>query len=131
MELAVEYLTFWMSGEIEGDVYDDYDLTENTIENNIKNFINNKNYGTGIKLWSFLTILLEPNTDPYYPEIKRYSRKNKQVEFRLKIDYKKFRDGNDKSRLKLLAESVLRSVKLMREMKIKDFDIDRLEADVT
>ena len=93
--------------------------------------IGRKNYGSGLKLWSYLAIILDSKTDPYYPEFKRYSRRKKEAEFRLKINHKQFLNGSPDTYLRLMSESVLRSLNLMAEMKIKDIDLNRLMEDVT
>ena len=124
-------IEFWMSGEIEINVDDSHRTARKIIEKQVNESIGTNHYGEGLKLWSYLAIILDSKTAPYYPEVKRYSRRKKEVEFRLKINHRKFLEGSPETHLRLLSESVLRSLKLMHEMKIKDLDLDRLEADVT
>jgi len=124
-------IKFWMSGEIQSEVDDKFDATWKVIEAELNQCVEGKNYGEGLKEWAFIAIILKPGFDEYYPEIKRYRKKKREVEFRLKIDYKEFLKGNAEANLKLFAQSVLRSFSLMREMNIKNFDLERLTNDVS
>ncbi len=126
----MESIRFWMSGEIQNDVGDCYRVARNTIEAVLNQHVEGKDYGEGLKEWAYIAIILKPGFDEYYLEIKRYRKKKREVEFRLKINYKKFLKGNSKTHLKMVAESVLRSFDLMRQMNIKDCDLERLTNDV-
>lgn len=131
MNPAAPNLRFWMSGEIEGDVYDAYDKAEKTVETEVAQCIQHKDYGGGLRLWAYLAIILDSKTAPYYPEVKRYSQRKKEVEFRLKINHQEFLEGSPETQLKLMAESVLRSLYLMPEIGVKDVDLEQLTEDVT
>ncbi len=124
-------MKFWMSGEVQSDVGDVHRESRKIIETAVNKGISEKSYGSGLKLWAYLAVILDSKTDPYYPEVKKYSKRKKEVEFRLKIDHQKFLKGGPETHLRLLSESVLRSLELMREMRIKDLDLDKLTADVT
>lgn len=125
-------LRFWMSGEIQGDIDDaSYIAARKAVEQAVNAQLGERDYGRGLKLWAYLSIILNPEIDRYYPEVKRYSKRKKEVEFRLKIDHNQFVHGDHKTHLRLLAESVLRSLDLMQEMNIKDLDLDKLTIDVT
>jgi hypothetical protein len=128
----MQYFRFWISGEIQGDVPDfAFINARKTIESVLNKCAEEKNYGEGLKEWAFIAIILKSGFDEYYPEIKKYRPKKKEVEFRLKISFEEFLKGDSKIQLKLFAESVLRSLDLMREMKIKDFDLEKFTKDVT
>ncbi|MFH1932546.1 MAG: Imm44 family immunity protein [Pseudomonadota bacterium] len=131
VKIQMASIRFWMSGKIQSDVGDYYREASNIIEAVLNQYVEGENYGEGLKEWGFIAIILKSGFDEYYPEIKRYRKKKREVEFRLKINYKKFLKGNAETHLKLMAESVLRSFDLMREMNIKDFDLERLTSDVT
>ena len=131
VKMQMASIKFWISGEIQSDVGDCYREAQNTIEAVLNQYVEGKDYGEGLKLWTYIAIILKPGFDEYYPEIKRYRKKKREVEFRLKINYKKFLKGNAETHLKLMAESVLRSFDLMRDMNIKDCDLERLISDVS
>ena len=120
-----------MSGEIQGDIGDFYRTARNSLEAVLKKCIEGKDYGEGVKLWAYIAIILNNETDPYYSEVKRYRKKKKEIEFRLKISHREFLEGCCETHLRLLSQSVLRSLELMKDMRIKDFDLDSLTADVT
>jgi hypothetical protein len=130
MNKLVHNFNFWMSGEIQNDVGDYYRIARNIIEPVLNQCVEGKSYGEGLKEWAYLAIILKPGIDEYYPEIKRYRKKKREVEFRLKIDHAKFLEGDSKMHLKLLSQSVLRSLELMKEMNIKNFDLPQLIVDV-
>jgi len=129
----MESIKLWMSGEIQlkGEIHESYRLSKNIVEEEVNECIKEHNYGDGLKEWAYLSVILGEEIDPHYPEVKRYRKQKKEVEFRLKIDHQEFLQGDSKTHLRLLAQSVLRSLELMKDMHIKDLDLERLTADVT
>jgi hypothetical protein len=124
------HLRFWMSGEIQSDVGYAHQEAWKPIEGHINECVGERDYGEGLKLWAYIAVILNEETDSYYPEIKRYRKREKEVEFRLKINHKEFLEGDSNTHIRLLAQSVLRSLELMKGMHIKDFDLDSLITDV-
>ena len=117
-----------MSGEIEGDVYDEYRVARNEVEELINAAIGASSYGS-LKLWGLIPIILDDN-DPNYPEIKRYRKKIQEFEFRLKIDHATFKAADDLGKRKLIVAALLRSIDEMRRLVPKGIDYARLESDV-
>ena len=66
--------------------------------------------------WAVITIILNEN-GPDYKEIVRRSLKNKELEFRLKIDYYEFMKTDFNGKKKLVLEVLLRSLDLMAKWK--------------
>lgn len=118
----------FMSGEIEGDVYDEYRVARNEVEELINAAIGASSYGS-LKLWGLIPIILDDN-DPNYPEIKRYRKKIQEFEFRLKIDHATFKAADDLGKRKLIVAALLRSIDEMRQLVPKGIDYGRLESDV-
>ena len=68
------------------------------------------------KEWAVITIILNEN-GPDYKEIIRRSLKNKELEFRLKIDYNEFMNSDYNHKKKLVLELLIRSLDLMEKWK--------------
>lgn len=117
-----------MSGEIEGDVYDDYRVARNEVEDAVNAAIRDSGFGA-LKEWGLIPIILDDN-DPNYPEIKRYRKKAQEFEFRLAIDHATFKAADTRGKRKLIMSSILRSIDEMRKLVPKGIDYARLENDV-
>jgi immunity protein 44 of polymorphic toxin system len=59
-----------------------------------------------------------------------HDKRRKVAEYRLKIDYRKFRDGDPRRRQGLICESLLCSIDRCGELKVGDFDGGRFRKDV-
>ena len=122
-------MKLWMSGEIHIDVGDDYRQARAKIEKSINEALNPQNYGEGVQKWNFIAIILPQGWGENYPEVKKYNRKGRSIEFRLKIDFDEFRVSSSIVQEKLICQSLLRSLKLVREMNIENINLDNWEGD--
>ena len=118
-----------MSAEVESDVSQAYMELSNRIEASLNNGLLARGYGAGLVEWSFIGIILNDDTSRYYKEINRYNKKDKTCEFRLKIDYKQFKEGDMKKRTKMLCESLLRSLSLLESKNVPNLDLAALRQD--
>ena len=66
----------------------------------------------------------------WYKERKLFKRKNKSTDFRLRIDYDDFCQGNDENRMKLIIRNIIDSVRVLDSRATKDFDGEVLECDI-
>jgi hypothetical protein len=123
-------MIIWISGEIMDDVGDGEMMARKLIEPAINNCIKDKDYGKGLVKWYYIAIILDSHGPPY-KEITKYYKTKKEVEFRLKIDHEDFLSGNNAKKVWLMSESLLRSIKLMPEIGVKDVGFERLTADVS
>lgn len=123
-------MELWMSGEIQNDVYEEYRLARQSIEHEINNCIGNKVYGKGLKEWAYIAIIRAQDSEDYN-EMAEYSKKKKETEFRLKIDHDSFLNGSPKERLRLLSNSLLRSLKMMPDIGVINVDLIELTKDVS
>lgn len=126
-------MKIWISGEVDADVFEPFRLAINDIEAAINSVIARKEYGRGIKGWTYIAVVMtvqDPPFDNWFPEIKKYHKKNKRVEFRLAIDHQRFKKGRDTTKRKLLFASILRSIALLEELGIEDCATDRLRMDI-
>ena len=117
---------FWMSGEIEGDVYDEYRVARNGVEPAVKEALTGKDFGVGFKQLSIIPVLRE-HDHPDYDEVRRYHKKRRDFEFRLKISHAAFKAADAVGHRRLIMENILRAVEEMKKMRIKDVDCAKLE----
>ncbi len=115
-------MKIWTTGEIQADVYDAYANTSRNVERIFNEHFKEKFYGDGLVKIFYLAIIREVEVEGY-KEVKRYHKKDCDVEFRLKIPHDEFLHVNEKAQLKMETDSVMRAIKLIPELKvIPDFD---------
>ena len=115
-------MELWMSSEQMQECFENMRI-QREIKPRINELIKNCTLGD-YKEWTVITIILNEN-GPDYKEIIRRSLKNKELEFRLKIDYDEFMKSDYNQRKKLVIELLIRSLDLME--KWKDIKIDERE----
>ena len=86
-------------------------------------------YGPGVERWSVITILRHSIPEGW-GEVRKYHRQSHVAEFRLIIDYVEFKAASSEKQVRMLADSILRSVDLFPSLKVEDFDIDRFRRDI-
>lgn len=118
-----------MSGEIDSDVAGAYREVRRMFEDILNGELESNEYGEGLAEWNYLAMILGKNSPPDYQEVKRYDTRGKAAEFRLIIDHDRFKNGTVKARSTLLAESLLRSLALLDEMKVPNADVAGLRRD--
>lgn len=67
---------------------------------------------------------------PEFGEVKKYHKKDRSAEFRLKIDYLTFKSADLVEKKALFKKSLLRAVFLTGDLKIKGLDSKQFLADV-
>lgn len=89
-------------------------------------------YGEGLNLW-FLMFVIVSSKIPGHDATERimYKKKNRSTDMRLNVDYESFKAGSEAERKDLLIRSMLRSVELIGEKKIPNFDFALFKSDVT
>jgi hypothetical protein len=121
-------MVLWISGEIMFDVEETSRLASNEIESYVNDNIKSINYGNELEKWAYIAIM-RPTGDKYYPEFTKYHKRRKVAEFRLKIDYERFKAAGPMEHRQLICQSLLRSIKMFPDIGVKDFDYKRLEED--
>ena len=107
-------MLLWMSAEQMHECEANIDII-NEIKPRINELIKDCTLGD-YKEWAVITIILNEN-GPDYKEIVRRSLKNKELEFRLKIDYYEFMNSDYNHKKKLVLELLMRSLDLMEKWK--------------
>ena len=119
----------WMSGEIEGDVYDDYRVARSELEAAMNAAFESSNYGDGLKKLALIPIIRETD-HPTYCEVNKYWKKDRSFESRLKIPHAEFKAASDVEKRKLIVDHILRSIEELRRRRIPGIDCAKLESDV-
>ncbi len=107
-------MLLWMSAEQMHECFENMQI-QREIKPKINELIKNCTLGD-YKEWAVITIILNEN-GPDYKEIIRRSLKNKELEFRLKIDYNEFMNSDYNHKKKLVLELLIRSLDLMEKWK--------------
>ena len=107
-------MELWMSSEQMHECFENMQI-QREIKPKINELIKNCTLGD-YKEWAVITIILNEN-GPDYKEIIRRSLKNKELEFRLKIDYNEFMNSDYNHKKKLVLELLMRSLDLMEKWK--------------
>lgn len=95
------------------------------IGSKIESLLRDKQYGDGVIFWGHICISCPSDfyKSGFFKEIKKYTKKNKEVEMRLRIDYEMMLDADQKEVFRLICESILKSIDIAeKELKIKSFD---------
>ena len=116
----------WMSGELQGDISDAYSAASNEIEAAINAALKEQSFGGGFNSLNLIPIILDFE-DPTYKEVRRYHKKRRDFEFRLKIPHAVFKAASPLGQRRLVMQNILRAVDEMRKMRVKDVDCDKLE----
>jgi hypothetical protein len=122
-------MDLWMSGEIQSDIGDDYRNARKDIVSITNDFLNGKEYGEGLKSWNYIAIIREIESEDYN-EVHKYNKRNKETEFRLKINYNIFRSADNKEKKKLICQSLVRSISILQDIGISNFDIKQFKDDI-
>jgi hypothetical protein len=127
-------MRFFITGETYKTVGEKMRIAENQIEPQIESLFTDRDYGSGIVYWGHINICCPPEVydSGFFKEIKKYTKKDKEVELRLKVDYDTTLHANEKEVFALICQSILRGVDIAEhELKIKDFDFGAFRDDVT
>ena len=125
-------MKFWFSSETMADIADPLRIARNEIEGELNRTLSKVNYGSDLREWAFLPVILSPSTlNAAFPEIRRYDPALREVEFRLSIAHRAFRERTPEEQRRLIFARLLSSVDLAQDLAIPDFDLNRLKRDLT
>jgi hypothetical protein len=121
-------MQLWMSGELQNDVADQYREARKLVEGKLNERFRQTDYGNGLREWTFIAMIFGAD-GPNYKEVKRYDRRSKSCEFRLRINHAKFRGGDVEERAGLLCEALLECLNKLEEMRIDELKTEQIRAD--
>jgi hypothetical protein len=119
-------MEFWYSGEIEDDVGDAFGRASNEVEAVLNQELGGLAVGSELARWDSIPMIRPEEFSFDYPEVRRYRRKDKSIEFRLRIDHARFKQGDHAAQCGLLIESLLKSVEDARKLVPSTVDLDTL-----
>ena len=120
-------MELWMSAEIEAEVFDQNQAVRKEVEEAINARIGLRSYDLALDGWDIIVILRD---DEHFDEITRYSARQRDMDFRLRLDYARFRDASHLDRCRMYVGLLTRSVELLRDKGLDLAGLARLEADV-
>ncbi|TMO52539.1 Imm44 family immunity protein [Pseudoalteromonas phenolica] len=132
-------MKFFLSGEIDGTKHLDaidkkFRVSSELVTNKLTPILESNDYGNAVKELSIIPIIVkqpkEMDDESWFRERKLFKRKSSSADFRLRIDYDQFCNGDDKARIDLIVKNIINSVQILRSRATKDFDGERLEADI-
>jgi hypothetical protein len=105
----------------------------NEIEEKIKKYIENKDYGNEVSELSIIPIIVKFNKqmeeEGWFKERKLFKRKSKEADVRLRIDYDRFVNGNNNVKKMLLIGNIIKSIEALSS-KARDFKAQELVNDI-
>ena len=112
----------------EGSIGDKASAIYYPTDQTLKEELCDKNYGSGLSQWFLMFVINSSRMQGYdAPERVMYKKKSKELDMRLKIDFESFKQGDEAVRRKLLYSCMLRSLDLMAQKNIPNFDALALE----
>lgn len=110
------------------DVGDDFREARKEVESLLNIRLSENDYGEGLEKLAFIGMILSPE-GPSYKEVKKYSKRDKTAEFRLRIDHAAFRNADKHEQRRLTVEAIARAIALLPTLGIRGFDDKKLEKD--
>jgi hypothetical protein len=121
-----------MSGELDTTIADKYRILAYPMEAELNNALIDKNYGSAIEDIGIIPVLITPEllNAGFFKERRLFKRKEKSADYRLRINYEKFLNGNDVTRRLLIIKNIIVSIRDLGRKAKKDFDAQSLENDI-
>ena len=121
-------MEIFISGEIESEVANVYRISTLAIRRAFNAQFTDRSFGSGLVEMTYVAIIIRLNS-PSYCEVKKYSKKQRSAEFRLKIPLDTCLLADIAEMTQLAAASLHRAIVYLKEMKIPDFDYEAFEAE--
>lgn len=130
-------MKFFMTGEIdsskaEDKIDDKWSIASEAVSKKLEEYLDSRDYGIEVESIAIIPIVadLPVSYEQLCKERKLFKRKSKSCDFRLRVDYHSFRDGDASHRERLLVKNVIDSIRILDERAKKDFDGKTLETDI-
>lgn len=122
-------MKFWFSGELQRDIAKACGAISGEIEARLNAELGSKSYSPVLDELAYLPVIMQTEM-PEFGEVKKYHKKDKSAEFRLKIDYITFKNADLGGKKLLFKKSLMRAVFLTGDLKIKGLDSKQFLSDV-
>ena len=108
---------------------------EHIVRNKIKPIMDNVLEGAvldfDLERWSFISIIMPERFAADYPEVAKYHKKTKVLEFRLPIPFDEFLHSDEKGQISLILNALEKTTEIMSKFKVPDKDRETLRHAVT
>lgn len=123
-------MKFWFSGELDHRIVEAYRPVRTHVEARLNTRCGNRHYGDAVKEIAIIPIILGPEFLKGRRERRLWQRKQRTADYRMIIDFEKFKLGDEVEREHLLVANTLDAVHDLQR-KIRDgFDGASLATDI-
>lgn len=122
-------MQFWLSGEVQVDIADAYRAVRKEVEAALNEALGDRDYGPHVREWDFIAIIRELD-HPDYDELKKYDRRDKSLEFRLKLNHEQFKAADELARRRMLMGALVRSAREAVGVAPSGTRLDQIERDM-
>ncbi|MBJ8005813.1 MULTISPECIES: Imm44 family immunity protein [Bacillus cereus group] len=126
-------MRFFLSGELEGDIAEEFINIISEIGNELEG-LNGNDYGSEVEKIAIIPIVVnitpEYEDAGFHKERKLFKRKSKGADFRLRIDYETFLLADDSGRKILIIKNIIQSIRILGKRAKSDFNAIKLEQDI-
>lgn len=120
-------MKLWIGAETQAEVTDSFRSIRTEMEGVLNREIESFSGDIGVDGWDCMVILRE---DCHLPEVIKYSKARRDMDFRLQMDYQAFVKSPHKGRRQLLFALLLRSLSLLKHKSGQIAEVDELTARV-
>jgi hypothetical protein len=121
--LLLEYtVEIWTTGIIEGEVNDPFFKTRKFVQTSLNALCSEIHTGGAVEKIRIVFII---NRDPI-SEFRRYNKKDKSLDIRVKIDYDNFLNSVDGHRVRLFVDAMITSIRKITSPKDNEFNKELL-----
>lgn len=99
-------MKLWIGARLEAAIAETFRIVRNEIEDSVNHYIESVDYGEGLQKWDIVINIFEEKTNERY----QYSKKNKDTDFDLSIDYLEFVNASLIEKKILIYDSLLRCI---------------------
>ncbi len=122
-------MVFGFSKEISSDVRKKGEIIT-AISLQAELFFQEKNYGSTIEEFVIGIICVSSEFDSFFTVRKKYNRAKKLLEYDIKLDHERFKTASNREIYMMVKEKTLESLDIIKELKVKDFDLEQFSKDL-
>ena len=111
-------MIFFMSAEREADVREGESYARKKIAPLLTELLNSIELESGLKDWSFISIILSDKFLPGMPEIIKLNKKDMSLDCRLHINHGQFKKASEYKKIEMILDAIERSIGLMSKYEI-------------
>lgn len=119
-------MELWVGAEFSGDIDNEMRIARNFVVDKINESISTRNYDLDLDSWDCIAIIMEEDD---YEEVIKYSKKKREIDFRLKINHQEFSNSSPIKQQTLFYRLILRTLDLLVEKGLSKDGINQLRSD--